>query len=183
MRVKIGEHLLQVSDRRNSEHIGSKRGSMREAFAVPTQMFAHSPKLALPTGNFKPSGMIEQHLKAHSERWRPGFWPLLRTMLLQNESRLLFLPKEPRSSKRCSPDQHAIDSGGPDTTDNVVIIMHISVAEQQSAASPRDLRCPGNGIPIRFSPIHLLQGAAMEEITAGCSLRRCSIHWSITTTS
>ena len=104
MSVKIGEHLLQVSDRRDSEHIGSERSSMREPFAVPAQMFAHPPKLALPAGRFEPSGMIEKHLEAHVERWRPWFWPLLRSMLLQNESRLLFLPKEPWGSERSSSD-------------------------------------------------------------------------------
>ena len=33
--AKIGEHLFQVGNRRDSEHIGSKRGGMRKSFTVP----------------------------------------------------------------------------------------------------------------------------------------------------
>ena len=53
--------------------------------------------------------MIEQHLEAIVQRRHPRFGPLFRPMLLQNEPRLLFLPKEPGGSERGSPDQHAID--------------------------------------------------------------------------
>ena len=40
---------------------------MRKPFTVPPQMFSHPSKLALPTGGFEPSGMIEQHLEANVE--------------------------------------------------------------------------------------------------------------------
>src|SRR6267143_4917036 len=116
-------------------------------------MFAHPPKLTLPAGRFEPSGMIEQHLEAIVQRRHPRFGPLFRPMLLQNEPRLLFLPKEPGGSERGSPDQHAIDSGVPHATDDVVIIVLIPISEQQSPAPPHDLRRPTNGVPIRFSSI------------------------------
>ena len=102
---------------------------MRKPFAVPAQVFAHPPKLALPTSRFEPSGMIEQHLEANVEWWHPRFGPLLRPMLLQNESHRLFLPKEPGGSERSSSNQHAIDSGVPHATDDVVITVHVPIAE------------------------------------------------------
>jgi hypothetical protein len=61
-------------------------------------MFAHPPKLALPRSRFEPSGMIEQHLESNVESRNPGFKSVLRPLLLQNESRLLLLPKEPGGS-------------------------------------------------------------------------------------
>jgi hypothetical protein len=65
-------------------------------------MFAHPPELALPTCRFEPSGMVEQYLETDI-KWRyPWFGPILGPMLLQDKSRLLFLPKEPGSSKRGS---------------------------------------------------------------------------------
>src|SRR6185295_14591918 len=88
--------------------------------------------------------------------------PVLRPLLLQNESRLLFLPKEPGGSERGSSDQHAIDSGVPHAMHDVMITVHVPIAEQQRPTSPHDLRGPSNGVPIRFSSIHLLQGAAMQ---------------------
>jgi hypothetical protein len=51
-------------------------------------------------------------------------------MLLQDESRLLILPKEPGGSERGSSDQHAIYSGGPHATDDVVETVHVTIAEQ-----------------------------------------------------
>src|SRR5262245_12188318 len=129
---------------------------MRKPFAVPPQMFAHPPKLALSTSRFEPSGMIEQHLEANVELRHPRFKPVLMPLLLKNESRLLLLPKKPRSSERGSPDQHAIDSGVPHATNDVVIAMHIPISEQQCPAPPHDLRGPSDGIPVRFSSIHLL---------------------------
>ncbi len=98
VRMKIGEYLLKVSDRRDSKHIGPQRGGMRKPFAIPPKMFAHPPKLALPTSRFEPPGMIEQHLEADVERRSPRFEPILRALLLQNESRFLLLPKEPGGS-------------------------------------------------------------------------------------
>src|ERR1043165_836383 len=118
MDAEIGDNLLQVGDRRDSEHIGSKRGGIGKSFAIPSQMFTHSPELALSTGRFEPSSMVEQHLEPNVQRRHPRFGFSDKQMLLQNEPRLLFLTKEPGSSQRRSSDQHAIDSGFPHATDD-----------------------------------------------------------------
>src|SRR4051812_33810918 len=102
---------------------------MRKSFAVPAQMFTHPPKLAWPTGRFEPPSMIEQHLEASLQRRDPRFGPFRERMTLQRESHLLFIPKKPGSSERSSPDQHTIDSGIAHATDNIVITVHIPIAE------------------------------------------------------
>src|SRR4029077_8550767 len=135
---------------------------MRNPFAVPAQMFAHPPNLAFPTSRFEPSSMIEQHLEANVKLRHTRFKPVLRLLLLQNESRLLLLPKKPGGSERRSSDQHAIDSGVPHAPHDVMITVDVPIAEQQRPASSHDLRGSSDGVPIRFSSIHLLQGAAVQ---------------------
>src|SRR5262245_29597977 len=83
-------------------------------------------------------------------------------MLLQNKSRLLLLAKEPGGAERSSSDQHTIDSCVPHSPDEVVITVHIPVAKQQRPTSTHNASCSGNGVPICFPSVHLLQGAAMQ---------------------
>src|SRR5688572_21433833 len=134
---------------------------MRKSLAIPSEMFPHPPKLALPTGRFEPTGMIEQHVEAIVECRHSDFGPRLKPMLLQNESRLLFLPKEPGGSKHGSSNQHTIDSSAPHPTDDIMITVYVPITEQQRPSPPHNLSGSRNGTPIRFSAIHLLQSASM----------------------
>src|SRR5262245_6463485 len=143
---------------------------MRKSLAVPSQMFAHSPKLPLTTGRLESPGVIKQHLEAEIGGRHPWFRRFLWPLVLQYQPCLLFLAKKPWGSERGSSDQHTIDPGVPHATDKVVITVHIPVAEQQSSASPHDLRRSGNGGPIRFPSIHLLQGVAMQRNDSGLFL-------------
>ena len=102
---------------------------MRKSFAIPAQVFAHSPKLTLPTGCFEPPGVIEQDFEANVERRHPWLEPRLKPMFLRNESRLLFLPEKPRSSEGRSSDQYAIDSGVSYPANNIVKIVYVTIAE------------------------------------------------------
>jgi hypothetical protein len=125
-------------------------------------MLAHPPELALSASRFESSSMIKQHVEANTEGRRPRFESVLMPMLPQNKSHLLFLPEKPGSAERGSAHQDAIDAGIPHATDHIMITMHISVAEQQRPASPHDLSRSGNGAPVCFSSIHLLQSATMQ---------------------